>query len=165
MAAPSTSQPMAPRSAQVSVGIIEDAAVFRLAGQQLIHQRLSRDAQRFSGGIEIQAMPALILHLGQQRRLAPQRGRAGDPVALWQHADDFGMGVLADLPDQGAAIGGRHPVVRLDAVFRVDTGLEAGEQGRILRAANLVGGVQRLRVHPDRLPFAVIMSQNLATSS
>ena len=31
-----------------------------------------------------------------------------------------------DLADQGAAIGFGHPVVRLDFLFRVDAGLEAG---------------------------------------
>ena len=70
-------------------------------------------------------MPALILHLRQQRRLAPQGRRARDPVALRQHADDFGMRVLADLADQRAAIGLRHPVVRLDALLGIDARLEA----------------------------------------
>ena len=91
-------------------------------------------------------MPALVLHLGQQRRLAPQRGRAGDPVALGQHAHDLGMRVLADLADQRAAIRLGHPVICLDPLVGVDARLEA-HGSRVGRLGSGLGGVQALRVH------------------
>jgi hypothetical protein len=69
-------------------------------------------------------MARLILHLGQQDRLALQRRRAGDPVALRQLAHDLGMGVLADLADQRLAVALGHPVLGLDLLARVDAVLE-----------------------------------------
>ena len=78
--------------------IVEDRAVFRPAGQQRIEHFFARRPERLRGGIQIQSVPGFVLHLGQQCRLAAQGRCAGDPVALGQHADDFGMGVLGDLP-------------------------------------------------------------------
>jgi hypothetical protein len=77
----------------------------------------------------------------------------GDPVALGQHADDLGMGVLADLADQGAAIGLGHPVVGLDPLLGVHAGLKTCGVFGILGPAGLGGTVrQRLRVHGADLP-------------
>jgi hypothetical protein len=67
----------------------------------------------------------LVLDLGHQDRLAAQRRRAADPVALGLHADDLRMRVLGDLPDQGLAVPLRHRVPRLDPAVGVDGGLEA----------------------------------------
>jgi hypothetical protein len=39
--------------------------------------------------IEIEPVPCLVLHLGEQDRLAAERRRAGDPIAFGEHADDF----------------------------------------------------------------------------
>jgi hypothetical protein len=60
--------------------------------------------------------------------LRRSEGRAGDPVALGQHADDFRMRVLADLADQRAAIAFRHRVVGLDLFLAVDPRLEGCEK-------------------------------------
>ena len=111
---------------------------------------LARDAERLGGGVEIEAVAALVLHLGEQRRLAPQARRAGDPVALGQHADDLGMRVLRDLADQGAPVGLGHPVVGLDLLLGVDPRLEARHLGLGLRRAlgrAVLGIEQTLRVH------------------
>ncbi len=74
-------------------------------------------------------MAALVLDLGDQDRLAQERGRARDPVAFRQHADDLGMGVLRDLADQRPAVGLGHPVLGLDLLFGIDPRLEARLQG------------------------------------
>ena len=118
--------------------------------EQLRDELLARDVQRLGGGIEIEPMPALVLDLGEERRLAAQRRRPGDPVALGQHADDLGMGVLRDLPHEEAAISLRHPVVRLDLLLGVDAGLEARLALRILGRADRLAGVEGLRVHAVR---------------
>jgi hypothetical protein len=81
--------------------------------------------QRLGGAVEVEAVPGLVLHLGQQDRLALQRRGAGDPVALGQLADDLGMRVLADLADQRLAIALGHPVLRLDLFARIDAVLKA----------------------------------------
>ena len=46
----------------------------------------------------------LVLHLGDEDRLAPQRRRPRDPVALRLHPDDLRVRVLGDLPDQRLAV-------------------------------------------------------------
>jgi hypothetical protein len=68
----------------------------------------------------------LVLHLGEQDRLAAQRRGTGDPVALGLHTDDLGVGVLGDLADQGLAVLLRHPVARLDPVVARDRLVELG---------------------------------------
>ncbi len=70
-------------------------------------------------------MASLVLHLGDQYRLALQRRGASDPIALGQHADDFRMRVLGNLTNQGVAIAQRHPVLGLDLLFGVDAREEA----------------------------------------
>ena len=147
MAAPSTSQPMAPMSAQVESRVVEDGTVFGAAGEELVDEFLAGDVQGFGGGVEVEAVAGFVLHFGEQGGLAAEAGGAGDPVALGQHADDFGVGVLADLADQGAAIGGGHPVVGFDAVFGVDAGLEAGEGSGVLGAGGGFARVEGLGVH------------------
>ena len=77
-------------------------------------------------------MARLVLHLGEQDRLALQRRRAGDPVALGQLADDLGMGVLADLADQRLAVALGHPLLGLDLLAAVDALLE----GALLRQSS-----------------------------
>jgi len=109
-------------------------------------------------------MAALVLHLGQQDRLALQRRRAGDPVAFGQHADDLGMGVLADLAQQRLAVVVRHPVLGFDEVAGVDAIVEAllqlrflgRAQGRLV-AAFVAQGVHGLGVHGS-LPFLLLLS-------
>jgi hypothetical protein len=71
-------------------------------------------------------VPGLVLHLGQQDRLAPQRRRPGQPVALRLHADDLGVRVLGDLAHQRLPVRLRHPVARLDPLLGGDRPLEVG---------------------------------------
>ena len=107
-------------------GIVENAGVFRLARQQVAIHLVPAGAQRLRRGIEVEAMAGLVLNLGHQRGLAAQGRRAGQPVALWQHADILRMRMLADLSDQGPAVSRRHPILRLDLLLRIDTRLKAG---------------------------------------
>ena len=127
--------------------VVEDGTVFGAAGEELVDEFLAGDVQGFGGGVEVEAVAGFVLHFGEQGGLAAEAGGAGDPVALGQHADDFGVGVLADLADQGAAIGGGHPVVGFDAVFGVDAGLEAGEGSGVLGAGGGFARVEGLGVH------------------
>ena len=70
-------------------------------------------------------LPGFILHFRQQNRFAPKGRRASDPVAFRQHADDFGVRVLANLTDQRLAVGIRHPVLRFDGRILRDPLLKA----------------------------------------
>ena len=138
--------------------IVEDRGIFCLARQHQVDQLFARGAERLGRGIEIKPVAAFVLHFRQQRRLAAQRRRAGDPVAFGQHADDFGMGVLRDLPRQRLAIGRGHPVIRLDALFGIDARLKLrGARGVLDMAVIGVGRVERLRVH-GRSPVMVLES-------
>src|SRR6516164_6550259 len=78
------------------------------------------DAERLGGRVQVQAMARLVLDLGDQDGLAAQAGRPTDPVALGLHADDLGVGVLGDLPDERLAVRVRHPVPGLDALVGRD---------------------------------------------
>ena len=141
--------------------IVEDRGILGLAGQELVDHLLARHAERLGGGVEVEPVAALVLHLGEQRGLPLQRRRAGDPVALRQHADDLGMGVLGDLTDEGAPVGLGHPVVRLDALFIVDPRLEGGGLRRLLRAERLRDGIARvegLSVHRHAPPEGLLAS-------
>ena len=73
-------------------------------------------------------MPTFVLNLGQKCQLAAQRRGAGDPVALGQHADNFRMGMLANLPDQRLAIGSRHRIVGFDFLFAIDARLKCRQK-------------------------------------
>jgi len=139
----------------VQRGVVEDRAVLGLARVQGIQQFVTRHAQGLGRRIQVQAMAALVLDLGQQDGLALERGRAGDPVALGQHANDLGVGVLADLAHQGLAVVLGHPVLGLDEVAIIDAGLKAlfkqrllGRADRFAALAGLAGhGVHCLGVH------------------
>ena len=126
IAAPSTSQPIAPTSAQVSVGVVEDARVLLASLVEQVDEFSTIDAERLRRAVQVEAVSRLVLHLGHEDRLAPQRRGPGDPVALGLHADDLGVGVLRDLADQRLAVAVGHPVARLDALVGVDQRLEFG---------------------------------------
>ena len=126
MAAPSTSQPIVPDVGPVQRGVVEDRAVFGFAAVQVGQHLVAPGAQGFGGAVQVQAVAAFVLHLGNQNRLAFQAGRAADPVAFGQHADDFAVRVLADLAHQGFAVGLGHPVLRLDLAVGIDAGVKAG---------------------------------------
>ena len=92
-------------------------------------------------------MTGLVLHFGQQDRLAFQGRRAGDPIAFRQLADDLGMGMLGDLPDQGFAVAVGHPFLRLDLVAPVDARLKLAFGRAHLLGRLEAGGFHQLRVH------------------
>ncbi len=136
--------------------VIEDARILGFAGVQGIDQLVARHAHRFSRAVQVEAMAALILHLGEQDGLALKARRPADPVALGLHADDFGMRVLRDLADQGLAVRIGHPVLRLDLavsvhhrvemrLLRRDVGLHRFERLGVAR------DIKRLGVHGDFL--------------
>src|SRR5207253_1045169 len=105
-------------------------------------------AERLGGGVEIEPVAAFVLRLGEQRGLAAQRWRTRDPVAFGQHADDFGMRMLGNLPRQRLAVGRRHPVVRLDALLGIDARLKLrGSRGVLNVAVFAIRRIERLRVH------------------
>ena len=112
--------------------VVEDGRVLGLAGVQGFDQIVARHAQGLRRGVQVQAVTAFVLHLGEQDGLALERGRARDPVALRQHADDLGVRVLRDLPHQGLAVRLRHPVLGLDEFTPREPGVELGLVGGIL---------------------------------
>src|SRR6476620_4822114 len=62
-------------------------------------------------------MACLVLNFGKQYCLTFQRRRPGDPVAFRQHANNFAMSMLADLPDERLTVFLRHPILWLDLYF------------------------------------------------
>ncbi len=100
--------------------VVEDRGVLLPALDEHLGQLAPGGAERLARGVEVEPVPGLVLHLGQQDRLAAQRRRPGDPVALGLHPDDLGVGVLGDLADQRLAVLLRHPVARLDPLVARD---------------------------------------------
>ncbi|SPC10622.1 hypothetical protein CO2235_10007 [Cupriavidus oxalaticus] len=120
---------------------------------QRVDQFVARGIERFGRGVQVQAVAAFVLHLGQQDRLALEGRRAADPVALGQHADDLGVRVLGNLPYQCLAVGRRHPVLRLDLAVGSHTRVESGLadvivlRGGASGGVSVAGNVQALGVH------------------
>ena len=112
--------------------IVEDGTVFHRPRQQPFGQLVAGDAQCLGRAVEIQPVSGLVLDLGQQDRLALQRGGAGDPVAFGQLAHDLAVGVLPDLADQRLAIARGHPFLRFDLLVPVDAFLKGAFFGRHL---------------------------------
>ena len=134
-------------SAHDSVGIVEDARVLRLAREELVDQLGAVDAQRLGAAVDVEPVAGLVLHLGDEGHLPPQRGRAGDPVALGQHADDLGVGVLRHHAHELVAVLLRHPVLGLDRLAGVDAGVERGDRAPDRRPVG-VGRVWVMRSTP-----------------
>ena len=135
---------------------------------QPLQHLVAAGAQRLGGGVKVEAVAALVLHLGDQDGLALEARRARDPVALGQHADDLAVRVLADLAHQRPPVGVRHPVLRLDAAVGVDAVVEALLQLRFLDraqcglvAALVAHGVHGLGVHGS-VPFWLLPSGTFA---
>ena len=147
IAAPSTSQPIAATSAQRGRRVVEDRRVLLPAGVQQVEQLVAVGAERLGGAVEVEPVPGLVLHLGDEDALAAQRRRAGDPVALGLHADDLGVRVLGDLAHQRLAVALRHPVARLDPAVGVDPRLELLLERRLTRRGLLHVDRTIVRVH------------------
>ena len=145
--------------------VIEDARVFGGAGEQLLEHLLARDAECFRGAVQVHAVAAFILHLRDQHRLAAQRRGARDPVTLRQHADDFRVRVLRDLPDQSVPVGIGHPVLGLDLVVRIDARLETGLERRGVGEAHVQGffaeRIEALGIHAQPLANSGIRLSNV----
>ncbi len=124
--------------------------VLGLARVQRLDHLLAARAERLRRAIEIEAVAGLVLHLGEQDRLAPQRRRARDPIALGQHADDLAVRMLRDLPRQRPAIGLGHPVLGLDELVGRDPRLERLEELGVLEVLDLRRLLKLGRVHGAR---------------
>jgi len=112
--------------------IVEDARVLRLAVEQLLHQLVAVDAQRFGAAVDVEAVARFVLHLGDEHHFASQGRRTGDPVSLGQHAHHFGVRMLRHHPDELLAIALGHPVLGLDGLVARDARHELLESLRIL---------------------------------
>ena len=118
--------------------IIEDGAEYlALPLMQRLDHLLAAGAERLRRAIKVEAVPGLVLHLGEQDRLAPKRRRAADPIAFGKHADDLAMRMLADLPGQRPPIGLGHPILGLDELVRRDPRLERFEELGVLEVLDL----------------------------
>ena len=124
---------------------------FALPDSRSADHLVARYAERLGSAVKVQTVPGLVLNLGQQDRLAFQRRRPRQPVALGLHADDLGMRVLRNLANERAPIGLRHPVLGFDLFFGVDARLKCLELLGRFRALRLGFAfaclVQALRVH------------------
>ncbi|MDT4844520.1 hypothetical protein FQZ97_784840 [compost metagenome] len=129
--------------------VVEDAGVLGLAGMQPGDLLVAVGAEGLHGAVQVQAVAGFVLDLRHQLQLALQGRCAGHPVALGQHADDFRMRVLGNLPDQRLAIGIGHPVLRLDLDLGVDLLLEGALlRGHLLQRLHaLHAGLNQLCVH------------------
>ncbi len=105
-------------------GVVEDAGILGAAVVQGVDHLVAGDAQGLGRMIEVLAVAALVLHLGQQNHLASQIGGAGDPCAFGQHAHHFAVGMLGDHADELLAIGVGHPVARFDLLAAGDARLK-----------------------------------------
>ena len=145
-----------PDDAHVGVAgcrVVEDRGVLLPAADQHAGQVGPVGAQRLGRRVQVHAVARLVLHLGQQDGLAPQRRGPGDPVPLGLHADDLRMRVLGDLADHRLAVPVRHPVPRFDPAVLGDRRVEVLLQVR--RAA----GTGWLRRHGhDGHSFATMVS-------
>ena len=115
----------------VEGGVIEDRAVFGFAAVQGVQHLGATGAQRLSGAVQVQAVAAFVLHLGNQNGFALEAGCAADPVALGQHAHNLAVRVLADLSHQGLSIPVWHPVLRLNLAISVDLFVKADLRLRV----------------------------------
>ena len=106
-------------------GIVEDGAVFGLAYMQVVQHFFPGHAQRLGGRVEVEPVPCFILHLGQKNGFALQGRRPGNPIAFGQHANNFTVGMLADLPNQRLAVSIGHPIFGLDLLLFCNVGFKA----------------------------------------
>src|SRR6478609_4571413 len=131
--------------------IVEDRRVLLATRVQLVQQVLPIETEGLGGGVQVQPVTGLVLHLGDQDGLAPQARRAGDPIALRLHADDLRVRVLGDLPDERLAVALGHPVPWLDALLVGDQPVELLAQSPSLRFLRLFDPVD-VAVHTASLP-------------
>ena len=84
-------------------------------------------------------MTGFVLHFGHEDGLAFEAGRPADPIALWQHAHNLGVGVLTDLANQRFTVSVRHPILRLNFFFGGYVGLESLQQVHFHAAQKYIG--------------------------
>jgi hypothetical protein len=92
----------------------------------LLKHRLAINAKGLRRGIEVEAMPRLVLDFSHQNGLALQTGGSGDPVSLRLHTNNLGMSVLRDLTYEGLTIALGHPVRWFHTLL---VGQQLGETG------------------------------------
>src|SRR5215472_16565619 len=110
-------------------------------------QFVATDTEGLGSTIKIEAVPRLVLHLGEQDRLPLQCRCAGDPVSFRKLSDDLGMRVLSDLADQRLAVAIGHPILWLDLLSAIDALLKSALlRGYLLRLFHALGG-NELGIH------------------
>src|SRR5579884_423752 len=109
---------------EVQRRVVENRGVLLLPIDELVGELGTVGTKGFCGRIEIQSVTSLILHLGEQDRLATQRRSTRDPIALRLHANDLGMRMLGDLAKHGFAITIGHPVPRFKPLVALYGALE-----------------------------------------
>ena len=60
--------------------VVEDGGVSLPAGVQEVEQVVAGDAEGLGGPVEVEPMPGLVLHLGDENGLALEGGRSREPV-------------------------------------------------------------------------------------
>ena len=123
---------------------------------QQLKQFVAADTKRLHGRIEIKAVAGFVLHLGQENGLALQRRRARDPVAFRQLTDNFRMGMLTDLTDQGLAIAFRHPFLRFDLLAAINALLKCAFFRAHFLQRFAAFGLYHLCVHDYLLPVQIL---------
>jgi hypothetical protein len=95
-------------------------------------------------------MPTFILHFGEQRHFASERGGTGNPVAFRLHPNDFRIGVLCNLADQCEPIRFRHPMIWFDFLLSINPRLKCGQSSRIIgRGRAGIGLIKSLSIHAN----------------
>ena len=124
--------------------VVEDARILGASVEQRFNEIVTIDAECFGAAVDVETVAGFVLHFGNQRHLAPQTGRARDPVALGEHADDLRVRVLRHHARELLAIAFGHPVFRLDAFAGSDARVERGEECRF-GACGFVDWLKRRR--------------------
>ena len=96
-------------------------------------------------------MADLVLDLGRQGQLAPERRRAEDPLALRQDAHQLRVGVHLDEAQHAGPVLVGHPVVRLDLATVRDVRLEGGISFVVRERLVVVRQAEALRRREDRV--------------
>ena len=118
---------MTPMSAHDFSRVMEDVVELRLAREQVLEHRLARLAKILRNAVEELRVADLVLDLGRQGELPPQRRRPHDPLPLREHAHQLAVGVHLDESEDALAVFVGHPVGRLDLAAGEDVLFEVAE--------------------------------------